>query len=116
MTRGGARRGLEAARQQEKFWEVLDVMYETQPQWASHHNPQPDLIWQFLPAAGVDVAKIRRDMNDPDLLGILNQDLADAKALGVQRTPQFFVNGRPLLNFGFQQLKSLLDAEVSAQY
>jgi protein-disulfide isomerase len=107
---------LEAARQQDKFWEVLDVMYETQPEWASHHHPQPDLIWQFLPAAGVDVARIRRDMNDPELRGILNQDLADAKALGVQRTPQFFVNGKPLLNFGFQQLKSLLDAEVSAQY
>jgi len=107
---------LEAARKQDKFWETLDVMYETQPEWASHHHPQPDLIWDFLPAAGVDVDRIRRDLSDPDSIAILNQDLADAKALGVQRTPQFFVNGKPLLSFGLRQLKSLLEAEIAAQY
>lgn len=107
---------LEAARKQGKFWETLDVMYETQPQWASHHHPRPDLIWQFLPAAGVNVELIQRDLNNPELREILNQDIADAKTLGVQRTPQFFVNGKPLTNFGYRQLKSLLDAEIAAQY
>ncbi len=107
---------LEAARKQGKFWETLDVMYETQPQWASHHNPQPALIWQFLPAAGVDVERIRRDINDPELRGILNQDIADGKTLGVSKTPQFFVNGKPLMSFGYRQLKALLDSEVAAQY
>ena len=38
------------------------------------------------------------------------------KTLGVKRTPQFFVNGKPLMNFGYRQLKSLLDTEVAAQY
>ena len=107
---------LEAARKQGKFWETLDVMYETQPQWASHHHPQPDLIWQFLPKAGVDVERIRRDIQDPELMAILDQDIADARTLGVRRTPQFFVNGKPLLNFGYPQLKSLLNSEVAAQY
>ena len=32
---------LEAAALQGRFWEVLDVMYRFQPQWASHHNPGP---------------------------------------------------------------------------
>ena len=107
---------LEAARKQGKFWETLDVMYETQPQWASHHHPQPEKIWQFLPRAGVDVERIRKDMNAPRILEIIEQDLADAKTLGVRRTPQFFVNGKPLLSFGYEQLKSLLDSEVAAQY
>lgn len=107
---------LEAARKQGRFWQTLDVMYATQPEWAGHHNPQPDLIWQFLPQAGVDLAQIRRDLKDPDLIARMNQDLADAKTLGVKRTPQFFVNGKPLMNFGYRQLKSLLDTEVAAQY
>ena len=107
---------LEAARKQGRFWETLDVMYATQPEWGGHHNPQPDLIWQFLPQAGVDIAQIRRDLNDPDLIARMNQDLADAKTLSVKRTPQFFVNGKPLMNFGYRQLKSLLDTEVAAQY
>jgi protein-disulfide isomerase len=103
---------LEAARRQNRFWETLEVIYATQPQWASHHQPQPELIWQFLPDAGVDVERIRKDIRDPDLMAVMHQDLADGRALGVRKTPQFFVNGKPLLSFGRLQLKSLLDSEV----
>ncbi len=107
---------LEAARLQGKYWETLQVMYETQPQWASHHHPQPEKIWQFLPAAGVDVAKIRSDMNGAKLQRILSQDIADATTLGVRKTPQFFVNGKPLLSFGLPQLMALVESEIAAKY
>ena len=107
---------LEAARRQGRFWETLEVMYATQPEWASHHQPRPELIWQFLPTARVDVEQIRKDIRDPDLLAIVQQDLADGRALGVRKTPQFFVNGKPLLSFGRTQLKTLLDSEVAARY
>ena len=107
---------LEAARRQGRFWETLEVMYATQPEWASHHQPRPELIWQFLPTARVDVEQIRKDIRDPDLLAIVQQDLADGRALGVRKTPQFFVNGKPLLSFGRLQLKTLLDSEVAARY
>ena len=74
---------LEAARKQGKYWEALEVMYETQPQWASHHRPQPEKVWAFLAAGGVNVDTLRRDMKNPDLMAIVNQDIADAKTLGV---------------------------------
>jgi len=107
---------LEAARRQDKFWEVLQVMYQSQPQWASHHHPQPDKIWEFLPWAGVDIARLQREMHDPRFLEIIEQDLADGRSLGVRKTPSFFVNGKPLVSFGYAQLKSLLDGEVASQY
>lgn len=107
---------LEAAGKQGKFWEVLQVMYESQPQWASHHHPQPEKIWEFLPFAGVDVGKIRNDMKDPAIEKILEQDMADIKTLGVRATPQFFVNGQPLVEFGYAQLRNLLEAEIRKQY
>ena len=107
---------LEAAGLQNRFWETLQVLYEMQPQWASHHHPQPEKIWEFLPWAGVDVDRARRDMQDPKFAKIIEQDLADGRALGVRKTPQFFVNGKPLMSFGYPQLKRLLDAEVAKQY
>ena len=107
---------LEAAALQDRFWETLQVMYETQPQWASHHHPQPEKIWEFLPQAGVDVERVRRDMQDPKFVQIIEQDLADGRMLGVRKTPQFFVNGQPLVRFGAPQLESMLDAEVGRQY
>jgi len=107
---------LEAAALQGRFWETLQLMYDTQPQWASHHNPQPEKMWEFLPRAGVDVERARRDAADPKLLKLLEQELADIQTLGVRKTPQFFVNGKPLVSFGYQQLKSLLETEVAKQY
>jgi protein-disulfide isomerase len=107
---------LEAARRQGKYWETLQVMFDKQPHWASHHHPQPDKIWQFLPSAGVNIEQIRSDMNDPRILEIIRQDMADAKTLGVRKTPTFFVNGKPLPSFGFAQLKALVDGELAANY
>ena len=107
---------LEAARKQGKFWEALEVMYTTQPYWASHHNPQPEKIWQFLPRAGLDVERIRKDMNDPVIVKLIEQDLADAKALDVRKTPGFFANGKPLQTFGYQQLHQLVQSEIMANY
>ena len=107
---------LEAAKKQGKFWETLDVMYKTQRYWASHHNPQPQLIWKFLPEAGLDLEKIRADMNDPKIEEIIQQDLADAKMLEVRKTPGFFVNGKPLASFGYQQLQALVESEIQRHY
>jgi len=107
---------LEAAKKQGKYWETLNVMYKSQPYWASHSNPQPQRIWQFLPQAGVNVEQIRRDMNDPAIAKLIEQDLADAKTLNVRKTPGFFVNGRPLQTFGSKQLLQLVQSEIRANY
>lgn len=107
---------LEAAKKQGKYWETLDIMYKSQRYWASHHNPQPELIWQFLPKAGLNIEQIKKDMNDPAIVELIEQDLADAKTLNVQKTPGFFANGKPLQEFGYQQLQHLIESELRANY
>ena len=107
---------LEAARLQGKYWETLQVMFDTQPQWASHHRPQPDKIWEFLAPTGLNVEALRRDLDDPRILKIVQQDIADARTLGVRKTPEFFVNGKPLPSFGLTQLQALVAAEIEANY
>jgi protein-disulfide isomerase len=107
---------LEAARLQGKYWETLQVMYETQPIWASHQNPQPQLIWPHLEQLGLDLDKIRADMNTPEILGIVQQDISDAQTLNVRKTPGFFVNGKPLVTFGSEQLKTLILSELDRNY
>ncbi len=107
---------LEAARKQDKFWEVLELMYETQEHWASHHNPQPEVFWDFLPRTKVDVARIKKDINNPDIQKIIQQDLADGKLLGADKTPTFIVNGKHLPSFGYKQLQTLVESEVNTHY
>lgn len=107
---------LEAAKKQDKYWEALEVMYKSQPYWASHSNPQPQRIWQFLPKAGLDIEQIKKDMNDPAIAELIAQDLADAKTLSVHKTPGFFANGKPLQQFGYKQLQQLVQTEIDAKY
>lgn len=105
---------LEAARKQGKYWEALDTLYQHQPEWGSHHHPRPDLIWTYLPQSGVDVEQIRKDMNDPAFEKIIEQDRADGQKLGVTRTPTFFINGKPLQEFGPGPLRAAIEAELAA--
>ena len=107
---------LEASKKQGKYWETLKVMYQSQNAWASHNNPQPQKIWQFLPYAGLNLEQLQKDMNDPAIDKIIQQDLADAKTLNVQKTPGFFANGKPLQQFGYEQLQYLVYSEIKANY
>lgn len=100
---------LEAARQQNRYWEVLEVLYQYQPQWGDHHHPRPELIWTYLvDVGGLDIPRLKVDMNEPGIQKMIEQDVSDGRQLGVERTPQFFVNGEPLLNFGYEQLRQLV--------
>ena len=101
---------------QGKYWETLDVMFNTQGIWANHGNWQPQRLWEVLPDAGVDIEQIRKDMHSSAIAKILEQDIADGKALNVQKTPGYFVNGKPLQNFGSRQLFALIQSELEAQY
>lgn len=103
---------LEATRKQGKYWKALETVFYYQPNWGNHQNPNPELIWDYLPDAGVDVAQVKRDMNDPEFVRRINQDEKDGKSLGVRATPSFYVNGKPLKSFGYAQLRELVMSEL----
>lgn len=103
---------LEAIRKQGKYWEALAYFFKRQPEWASHHAPKPELLWTYLPDLGIDTEQVKKDMQDPQILKNIELDVADGKALGVRQTPSFFVNGKPLQEFGYIQLRNLIHSEL----
>ncbi len=109
---------LEAAKMQEQFWQVLDMMFDTQPQWAINHRAHPEIFWKHLTQtnSGLDFAKLQQDMSDPAVFKAIQQDIMDGQLLGASKTPTFFVNGKPLPSFGYTQLQNLVKSEVSANY
>lgn len=104
---------LEAARKQGKYWETLEVLFRYQPQWGSHHDPKPELIWNYLPEAGVDVQRLKGDMVDDKMSQMIDQEMKDAADLGVRATPTFFVNGKVLEVFSYEALKQLIETEMN---
>jgi protein-disulfide isomerase len=103
---------LEAARLQGQYWPAVERALAGQPQWAAHGNARPELIWDLITDLGLDMAKARADADSPAVVQLLAQDIADVKALKVDRTPGFFVNGTPLRDFGEAQLRALVDQEI----
>lgn len=107
---------LEAARRQGKFWPALEALLATQDDWVLNHRPQLARVWGHLEGIGLDLEQVRVDMTKPEVVSVVAQDLRDARTLQVSKTPEFFVNGKPLPSFGYEQLKALVDeALVSAR-
>lgn len=106
---------LEAARRQgqEKFWAALEALLATQAQWAPNHTPQVALVWRHLEGLGLDMEHLALDSTDPAIAGAIAQDLEDARTLNVTKTPEFFVNGRPLPSFGAEPLRQLVGAALA---
>ena len=107
-------RVLEAARMQGVFEPVLEALLAEQPRWAAHGAPRTDLILEIAATAGLDAEAAKNQMRAPDVTGVLNQDRADVETVGVRGTPTFFVNGRPLPEFGAEALTTMVEAEVAA--
>ena len=107
---------LEAARIQVKYWPAVEAALASQDRWASHGQTDLNQLWPALQAAGVDIERAKTDMDSPAVRAILQQDIAALTALKVQRTPSFYVNGKPLTDFGHEQLKQLVATQLKTAY
>lgn len=107
---------LEATRQQGKFWETLEMLYANQSVWTYQHAVVPDKVVQLLNATNLDMNRLEADFKNPAIATRIQKDMADAKLIPVTQTPEFFANGRPLEQFGYQQLQNLVEGELKRQY
>ena len=104
---------LEASKAQNKYWPVLESVLAAQPLWADHGSPNIGLAYKAAEQGGLDLQKALADASAPTIDAVLRQDVEDLTALGVNKTPTFFVNGRPLPSFGEAQLTALVAEEVA---
>ena len=102
---------LEAARVQGKLEPVTAALLEAQPDW---HDGKMDGAWAAAEKAGLDVAKARA-MPASDAMAWMEQDIADARAVGVKGTPSCFVNGEMLVQPSPEQVEARVQAAVAAK-
>jgi protein-disulfide isomerase len=84
-----AARGALAAQAQGRFWEFHDRLFAR-----SGTSLDRAGLLKIAADLGLDPARFGRDLDDPKIEERIARDEADAKALGVNGTPTFFVNGR----------------------
>jgi len=103
---------LEGAREQDKYWEALEVAFLKQPEWGAHHEPKPELLVNYLVNLGLNREKLLAATKNQEILDRIKKDQADGSSAGVTGTPTFFVNGRMLRELGPQPLRALIDEEL----
>ena len=87
----------EAAAAQDKFWQMHDLLFERQNEWAEN---------------GGKLAEYRQELgisSDGTYKDKIGQDVSEARRLGINATPTFFVNGRKT---NVVKLKAVIEEEL----
>jgi len=107
-----ARKAAEAslcARDQGKFWEMHDQMYENQKSLSV--DGLKNLASQI---DGLDVAAFNACLDDGRQAAAVEQDVQDGARLGVGGTPAFFINGRVISGVPtLESLTAIIDEELA---
>ncbi len=107
---------LEASKKQGRYWQTLETLLASQSTWAVQHTVRPELVWPQLGPAGLDLERLKADMETPETAANIATDARDAKTLKVVQTPEYFVNGRPLPTFGYDPLQQLVAQALADAY
>jgi len=99
----------EAAGAQGKFWEMHDILYENQ-----QHLTMNDILG-YATTIGLDVKAFQADLESHKYQAVVQKDVADGQALGVQGTPTFFINGTKYLGaLPYDQLTAAVERALKA--
>ncbi len=86
-------RAAEAAGLQGKFWEMHDVLYLQRGKWTKAIDPRGEFS-EFARQMEIDVERFNRDFSGEEITKRLREDHERAAALGLDRTPVIFINGK----------------------
>lgn len=87
----------EAANEQGKFFEMVDLLYERQEAWASLPDPSETFL-KYAQEIGLDLTKFKADIENAELARRVESQRTEGINAGVNSTPSFFVNGVKIQN------------------
>jgi protein-disulfide isomerase len=99
-----------AAGEQGKFWEMHDLIYRH-----PDHLSTEDFD-RYAGDLGLNKEKYRRSLSDPAQSALIDHDISKGKALGVNATPTFVIDGHRLVGSqSYARLKQIVEAELKGQ-
>jgi len=83
----------QAASKQGKFWEMHDLLYAKQNEWAELDKVE-DIFLDYSKELGMDSEKFGNDYLSKEVRDVVREDLTLALKLGLNSTPTIFINGK----------------------
>lgn len=110
-----AAEGAECARDQDKFWELHDKIFQEQDkQGQGTISFTKTEIVKWAGQIGLNMTKFNQCLDLGKYKAEVEKDIADGTAAGVSGTPTTFINGRSLVGAQpFSLFKAVIDEELS---
>lgn len=106
-------RAAESAGLQGKYWQMHNKLYEDQERWGESDNPM-ETFNEYAKELGLDINKFQQDINSDQFNTKISRDQNDGRALGVNSTPTYFINGEKLVGVpSYEALKSKIEAALN---
>lgn len=84
----------EAAGLQGKYWEMHNMLFESQNDWSGlDATKRTDIFTNYAKSLDLDMDTFNKDLVDKPVNQKISFDLALGKDVGVSATPTFFLNG-----------------------
>lgn len=92
-----AARAAQAASKQGKFWEMHDLLFEKQEEWAKTADIKP-LFRSYASLVDISVDQFETDWNSTEIKNLVKAERTSAIKFGLSGTPSFFINGKQIQN------------------
>jgi len=100
------------AGKQGKFWEMHDLLFEKQREWATQISPLKTFEG-YAGQIGLNLEKFRTCLQTGETALQVQNDLTEAAKRGVVATPTFFINGRKLEGaYPYEVFKAIIEEEL----
>ncbi|HEV2222613.1 MAG TPA: thioredoxin domain-containing protein [Candidatus Acidoferrales bacterium] len=96
------------------FWKVHNQLFDNQDTITADNAW--DEVTDFATSAGLSADALHTCMAAPEATAKVEADLAEGKALGVESTPTFFINGRPMVGGDKQTLEQAIRFELARSH
>lgn len=108
----GASYASEAAGKQGKFWEMHQIIFEHQTDWAEENNASA-IFEGYAKELGLDLARFKTDVASTEIKDAVAHDKETGLRSGIDSTPSFYLNGKKMQNpRSYEELKALIEYAI----
>jgi protein-disulfide isomerase len=100
-----------AAFLQGKFWEMHDMLYANQQEWAEAGDALP-YFERYAESVGLDMERFRADIQAQDTIDFIVEQRAEGDQAGISHTPWFIVDGADVTPRSLEEFKALIEAAL----
>ena len=93
-----------------KYWPYHDLLFEAQPAF------RRDDLLRYATEVGLDTADFARCLDERRYAAQVEADVVQAQSLGINGTPTFLINGRPVVGgLPLEELRALVEDALRAR-